>query len=99
KRTVYRERRNDGVHARAIGKPGVDHWRGIVDAAANPRDHALDDAQQMTIVFKFDGRSLEFAAPFDIDEPRRSDEDVGNGGVAQQRFEGAETKDFIENFF
>ena len=34
---LQRERRHDHVHARAVGQAGIDHRRGLVDAAADSR--------------------------------------------------------------
>ena len=41
--TVERQRRNDGVDARAVLQPGIDHRTGFVDAPADRADDPLDD--------------------------------------------------------
>ena len=46
-RPVERQRRDDGVHARAVGQARVDHRRALVDAAADARDDAVDDLHQV----------------------------------------------------
>ena len=44
---VDRERRHDGVDARAVGQARVADRRGFVDAAADLADDALADVQQL----------------------------------------------------
>ena len=46
-RPVQRQRRNDGVDARAVGQPRIDHRAGFVDAAADARHDLVDDFQQV----------------------------------------------------
>ncbi len=61
--TVDRERRNDGVHARVVGQPRVNHRRGLVDPAADARHDAVDDAHQvkdLTINGTFTQEMAEF---------------------------------------
>ena len=43
------QRRDDGVDARAVRQAGVDHRRGLVDAAADLRHDALDDFAQVVL--------------------------------------------------
>ena len=49
-RPIERQRRNDRVDARAVGQAGIDHGRGFVHPAADARNDAVDDLQQMAIV-------------------------------------------------
>ena len=46
------ERRDDGVDARAVGEARVDHRRRLVDAPAEGRDDALDDAHHVLVVLE-----------------------------------------------
>ena len=43
------ERRDDRIDPRAVAQPGIDHRRGFVDAAAERRDDALDDAEHRAV--------------------------------------------------
>ena len=49
-RAVHRQRRNDGVDARAVAQARVHHGRRFVDAAAHLADDLVDDAQQVLVV-------------------------------------------------
>ena len=94
-RPDQRERRDDGVDARAVGQAGVDHRAGLVDAAADRRDDAVDDAHHVVVVLERDVRQLELAAPLDVDLARPVDHDLGDGLVAQQRLERTEADDLV----
>ena len=47
RRAAQRERRDDRVDAAAVGQARVDHRRALVDAAADLRDDAVDDPQDV----------------------------------------------------
>ena len=49
RRSLHRERRDDGVHTRAIGQAGVTHGRRLVDATTDLGDDALDHPAQMVV--------------------------------------------------
>ena len=51
-RTVERDRRNDGVDAGTIGQAGVDRRRRFVDATAERRNDAVDDAHDVLVVIE-----------------------------------------------
>ena len=51
-RAVDRQRRNDGVDARAVRQARVHHRRAVVDAPADAADDAVDDAQQVRVVLE-----------------------------------------------
>src|SRR5229473_4587595 len=55
---VDRQRWNDGVDARAVGKACVADRRGFVDAAADLADNALADVQELLIVAETNARAL-----------------------------------------
>ena len=44
-----RQRRDDGVDARAVGQTGVHHGGGLVDAPADLDDDAVDDPPQVLV--------------------------------------------------
>jgi hypothetical protein len=50
----------------------------------------------MALVAEFDVAPLQDAAPLYINQVFVIDEDIGDGGVLQQRLEWAEPEDFIE---
>ena len=52
RRSVHRQRRNDGVDARAVGQSGVDHRRRVVQAAADRAQDLVDDVQDVAVVAK-----------------------------------------------
>ena len=90
--TVDRQRRDDGVDARAVGQPRVNHRRGFVDPPADPRHDAVDDAHQVLIVAKAHGGLVDFAAAFDPYAAVAVDQDVGDVVVLQQRLERPEAQ-------
>ena len=46
------DRRDDGVDARAVDQAGVDHRARLVDAPAERRDDAIDDAHHVLVVLE-----------------------------------------------
>ena len=78
-RAVERQRRDDGVDARAIEQARVDNGLRFVDAAAHLRDDLFDDVQQVRVVFEAHGRQRELAAALDVDLVEAVDQDVGDG--------------------
>ncbi len=95
---VEGERRNDGVDAGAVLEAGIDHGRRLVDAAADARDDAVDDLHQVLVVFERRAGDFELAGALDVDAVKAVDEDVGDGGVLEQRLERAEAEDLVEDF-
>ena len=89
---VDRERRYDGVHARAVGQPRVHHRRGLVDTPADARHDAVDDAHQVLIVAKAHGGLVDFAIALDPYAAVAVDQDVGDVVVLKQRLERAEAQ-------
>ena len=98
-RTVHGDRRDGGVDARAVGQAGVHQRRRFVHAAAHARNHFFNDAQQVRVVFELHRRAVQFAAALHVDQLRRGDQDVADGGILQQRLERAQAEDFIQNLF
>ena len=58
-RALRRDGRDDDVDTGAIGEARVDHGRRFVDAAAQRRDDALGDAQDVVGVAEADGAQVE----------------------------------------
>src|SRR5947207_6057340 len=96
-RPVEGERRDDGVHARAVGQARVYHGRAFVDAPAHPRHDAVDDLQQVLVVAEDDRRRLELAEPLDVDLTRGVDQDVGDVRVAHERLDRPEAVDLVQD--
>ena len=55
-RPVDRERRDDRVDARSVGKTGIDHRRRLVHAAADAADDAIDHRENVRIVAESEPR-------------------------------------------
>ena len=96
-RTVDGERRDDRVDARAVRQARVDHRRAVVDAAADRRHDAVDDAQQMPVVLERRRHLGEDAGALDVHLLVGVDEDVVDVRVAEQRLERAEAEDLVED--
>src|ERR1700738_1069191 len=89
---IDRKRRYDGVYARAVGQPRVNHRRGLVDPPADARHDAVDDAQQMLVVAKAHRGLVDFAFALDPHPAVAVDQDVGNVIVLEQRLERPQTQ-------
>ena len=88
-----RQRRDDDVDARAVGQAGVDHRAALVDAAAERRHDAVDDAHQLLGVAEADVRLSSMPVPLDVDLVRPVDQDFGDAVVVQERLERAVAQD------
>ena len=89
--------RDDRVEPRAVGEPGVDHRRGLVDPPADPRDDPVDDLEQVLVVAEDDLRALDPALLLDEDLLRAVDHDVGDLVVLEQQLERAEAERLVED--
>ncbi len=78
------------------GKPGVDHGRRLVDAAADPGDDAVDDAQQVIVVGESHGGELELAAALHVDRGEGVHQDVRDAPVPEQRLERTEPRQLVQ---
>src|SRR2546425_2254284 len=96
-RPVEGERRDDGIHARAVGQARVHHGRALVDAPTHPRHDAVDDLQQVLVIAEDDRRRLEPAESLDVDLTRGVDQDVGDVRVAQERLDRPEAVDLVQD--
>ena len=100
---VDRQRRHDGVDARAVGKARVADRRGFVDAPADLADDALADVEQLLVVAETDSGALDTARDFDEHRSGAVDHDVGDVVARQQRLERAVSEnvvaDVVEQFF
>ena len=96
-RSVQGQRGNDRVESRSVGQPGIDHRRGLVDAAADPRDDAVDDLKQVVVVAEADLRLLDPPFFLDIDVLGPVDHDVADLVVLEQQLERTEAECLVED--
>ena len=85
RRTVDRHRRKRRVHAAAVRQPEIGHRRRRVDAAADARGDALDDAHDVLGVTEADVGAFEAAEPLDVHLVGRVDQDVADRRIGEQR--------------
>jgi hypothetical protein len=98
RRTVERQRRNDGIHARAIEQTRVDNRLRFVDAAADLGDDFFDNVQQVRVVLESHGGQRKLAGAFDVDLIEAVHENVGDGRFLEQRLEWTQAEHFVEHF-
>src|SRR5207253_1297353 len=72
-RPVQGQGRDDGVDTAAVGQPGVHHRAGLVHAAADLGDDAVDDLQEVVAVAELDVGLLQLAAALHVDLVRAVD--------------------------
>ena len=94
---VHGQGRDDRVHPRAVGQPCVDHGAHLVHASPDARDDAVDDPQQVGFVVELHIGVHDLAVPLGIDLKRSVDQDVRDGGVGQQGFDGPQAQHFVLN--
>ena len=92
------ERRNDRVHARAIGQAGIDHGRRFIDAPAHAGDNALDDLHEVLVVFERQAGQFQFAGALNVNPVEAVDQNVGDCGIFEQGLERTEAENLVENF-
>ena len=95
-RPVQRQRRNNGIDARAIRKPRVHHGRGFVHPAPDPRDDAVDHLHQVPVVAEYDIGLFEQPVAFREYQIGSVHQNVGNRGVLEQRFQRSQPEHLIE---
>ena len=67
----------------------------LVDAAADRRDDAIDDAHHVLIVLESHVGQLDLAAALDVDLARAVDHDFSDALVAQERLERTKADDLV----
>ena len=95
---VQGQGRDDGVDPGAVGQPGIHHGDGLIDAAPHVTDDLIDDFQEVLIILEPDIRQFQTATPFDVHLIVAVYQDIRNGRVGQQRFQGAQTQDLELQF-
>ncbi len=94
---VEGERRDDHVDALAGRQPGVDHRIGLVHAAVDGGDDALDGLHELFVRGEPYGHRLDPARALDVDLVGPVDHDLGDGGVFEERFEHAEAERLVDD--
>ena len=92
---VHGQRRDDGVHAAAVGEAGVHHRAGLVDATADAGHDLVDGAPQVRLVGEVAVDLDQPAAALDVDAVRAVDHDLGEVRVAQERLDRAVAEDVV----
>ena len=94
-RAVDRERRDDGVHAGAVGEAGVDHRRRLVDAATDVRDDLVDHPADVLGVDEA-GRDLhDLALALAEHDVRTVDHHLGDAVVVQELLDRSVADDVV----
>src|SRR6185437_8431633 len=97
RRAVQAERRDDRVHARAVGQAGVDHGRGLVDAAPDLGHDLVEDPAQVRVVGEAGVGREDPAAALDEDLTVVVHHDLGDGLVLQEPLERAVAGDLVRD--
>ena len=97
KRPIDRQRRNDRVHATAVGETRIDHRLRLVDPAPHGRHDLVDDAQEMARVLELDVRLLKTAPALHIDRSMRIDQNVADRLILEQRLERSKTENLVQH--
>ena len=92
------ERRNNGVNAGTVGEARVHHRRRFIDAAPNRGDDAVDDAHQVSVIAELNVCGFEKTLALDVNFAESVDQNIGNRGIGEKRFERSQAENFIENF-
>ena len=95
RRPVERQGREDGVDPGTIGQAGVDHGGGLVDPAADLAHDALDHPAQVVVEQEPGLRGVELALALHVDRPGAGDHDLADGGVGEERLQGAVPEDVL----
>ena len=96
-RSDERERLDNRVDARTVGKPGIDPRARIVDPPAERRDDPIDDPKDVLVVQEDGVDALDLPARLDVDVRRAVDHDLGDGVVAEQRLQRTEARDVVDH--
>lgn len=84
-RAIHRQRRQHRVDAAAVCQTGIDHGRAFIHPPTDGGNDAGDDARQMPLILEAHRCRLKHAMAFHEHLPVGVDQNIGNGGVLQQR--------------
>ena len=94
-RAAEGQRWDHRVDAAPVRKPGVDHRRRLVDAAADLRDHLVDDPPQVRLVVELHACLVEATLSLDPDVVRAVDHDLADAVVDQEPLQRPVAEDVI----
>src|ERR1700733_1316913 len=94
-RSLQSERRDHGIHARAVLQARIHHRGTLVDAPADRGDDALNDAGHRAVAGEGHREALEHPGALDEDLIGAVDHDLGHRVVREQRLEQAESDGLI----
>jgi hypothetical protein len=94
---VEGQRRDDRVHAAAVGEPGIHHRADFVHAAADLRHNAVDDLQQVGIVAEVDAGLFQAAAALHEDVLGAVDQNVADRAVLQEQLQRTEAEGLVQH--
>src|SRR5262249_47849851 len=97
RRAVDRDRGYHRVDPAPVGQPGVDHRAGLVAPPAHPGHDPVDDPAQVVLVGERGVDRVDLPEPLDVYPVPRVDHDLGDVGVAQQRFDRAVAQDLVDD--
>jgi len=97
RRAVQGQGRDDRIDAASVGEAGVNHGAGLVDAAADEPDDAVDDLPQVLVVAEADFRQFNAAFALDVNAVEAIDQYVADGLVLEQRLEGPEAEGLVHD--
>ena len=95
KGSVDGKRRNDRVHAGAVGEAGVDHRRRFVDAASDLRHDLVDHSPHVFAVDEARRDLDDLASALDEDDVRTVDHDLGDALVVEELLDRAVADDVV----
>ncbi len=91
--------RNDRVDTRTIGQPRIDQRSAFVDPPPHLGHDPFDDAFGNLLRNEAAARTLDHAAPLDVNLVALHDHDFRDGGCPQQVLQGPEPKDGVFEVF
>ena len=89
------QRRNDGVHARAVGQPGVDQRLALVDPPAHLGHDPLDDRLGHLVGNEAAAAALDDAVALDVDLVAADDHDFRDRRGAEQVLQRPEAENDV----
>ena len=93
------QRRNDGVHARAVGQPGIDQRLALVDPPPDLGHDPLDDRLGHLVRNESPAAALDDAVALDVNLVAADDHDFGDRRCAEQILQRAEAEDDVLEVF
>ena len=96
-RALDGEGRDDDVDAGTVGKPGVDHGRGLVDTPPDAGHDPVDHLAELGLVFKGQLCLRDPTAAFDEDGLGPVHHDLAYLGVREEALQGTEAENVVDD--